>query len=208
MALYWREECVVDVLDKDERFIDIIIKVRDGASEWRAIFVYGEPRMENRHLVWTKLRNLKAINNLPWLVIGDFHEAMWDFKHLSITPRAEAQMIAFRNTLEVCDLVDLGFTGLPFTYDNRRARSANVKVRLDHALATNDWRNMFAFAAMEHIPSPCSDHLVVFLKGEPDPGPVKEKCMRYEVFWERDLVLPKVVEDAWGAVGVIQNLSQ
>ena len=100
LALYWREECVVDVLDKDERFIDIIIKVRDGAPEWRAIFVYGEPRMENRHLVWTKLRNLKAINNLPWLVIGDFNEAMWDFEHLSITPRAEAQMIAFRNTLE------------------------------------------------------------------------------------------------------------
>ena len=81
-------------------------------------------------------------------------------------------------------------------------------MRLDRAVATNDWCNLFAFAAVEHILSPCSDHLVVFLKGEPDSGPVKEKCRRYEVFWERDLVLPKVVEDASGAVGVIQNLSQ
>ena len=161
-----------------------------------------------RHLMWTKLRRLKTTSNLPWLVIGDFNEAMWDFEHLSITPRAEAQMVAFRDMLEVCELVDLGFTGLPVTYDNRRGRSSNVKVRLDRAVATNDWPNLFAFVVVEQIPSPCSDHLAVFLKGEPDPGPVRGRCRRYEVFWERDSALPKVVEDAWGAVGVIQNLSQ
>uniref|UniRef100_A0A453EMC3 Uncharacterized protein n=2 Tax=Aegilops tauschii subsp. strangulata TaxID=200361 RepID=A0A453EMC3_AEGTS len=117
-------------------------------------------------------------------------------------------MVAFRDTLEVCELVDLGFTGLPFTYDNRRGRSANVKVRLDRAVATNDWRNLFAFAAVEHIPSPCSDHLVGFLKGEPDSGPARVTCRRYEVFWERDSALPKVVEEAWTAVGEIHNLAQ
>ena len=117
-------------------------------------------------------------------------------------------MVAFRDMLEVCELVDLGFTGLPFTYDNRRGRSANVKVRLDRAVATNDWRNLFAFATVEHIPSPCSDHLVVFLKGELDPGPVRKRNRRYEVFWERESALPKVVEEARTAVGEIHNLSE
>ena len=68
-------------------------------------------------------------------------------------------------------------------------------------MATNDWRNLFAFAVVEHIPSPCLAHLVVFVKGGPDPGLVREKSRRYKVFWERDLVQPKVVEDAWAAVG-------
>uniref|UniRef100_A0A453S201 Endonuclease/exonuclease/phosphatase domain-containing protein n=2 Tax=Aegilops tauschii subsp. strangulata TaxID=200361 RepID=A0A453S201_AEGTS len=116
-------------------------------------------------------------------------------------------MVAFRDTLEVCELVDLGFTGLPFTYDNKRGRSANVKVRLDQAVATNGWRNLFAYAVVEHIPSPCSDHLVLFMKGEPDLEPVKGRSRRYEVFWERDSTLPQTVQDAWSVVGEIRNLS-
>ena len=58
LALYWREDCVVEILDKNDRFIDTVIKVREGEAkwtQWRATFVYGEPRLENRHLIWTKI---------------------------------------------------------------------------------------------------------------------------------------------------------
>ena len=100
--------------------------------------MYGEPRVENRHLMWSKLQALSNTSECPWLVIGDFNEALWDFEHMSATPRPEPQMIAFRDTLEICGLVDLGFSGIPFAYDNLRAGAANVKVRLDRATATND----------------------------------------------------------------------
>ena len=46
-------------------------------------------------------------------------------------------MAAFRDVLADCGLTDLGFVGLPFTYDNGRDGNANVKVRLDRAVA--DW---------------------------------------------------------------------
>lgn len=48
-------------------------------------------------------------------------------------------MVAFRDALEVCQLVDLGFSGVPFTYDNKRHGAANVKIRLDRAVATAAW---------------------------------------------------------------------
>lgn len=118
LALYWHESCLVDVLDKDDRYIDALVKVQPDAVQWRVTFVYGEPRVENRHLMWAKLQGLKSVCDSPWLVIGDFNEALWDFEHLSATPRPEQQMVAFRDTLEVCGLVDLGFMGIPFTYDN------------------------------------------------------------------------------------------
>ena len=95
LALYWREDCVVEILDKKDRFIDTVIRVREGAAQWRATFVYGGPHVENIHLMWTKLQNLKTVIDLPWLVIGDFNEAMWDSEHFLVTPRAESQMIAF-----------------------------------------------------------------------------------------------------------------
>ena len=50
---------------------------------------------------------------------------------MSATPRPDAQMLAFRDTLEVCNLLDLGFSGVPFTYDNKRHGAVNVQVRLD-----------------------------------------------------------------------------
>ena len=46
-------------------------------------------------------------------------------------------MIDFRDVFELCGLGDLGFSGLPYTYDNRRHGRANVKVRLDRAVANN-----------------------------------------------------------------------
>jgi hypothetical protein len=72
---------------------------------------------------------------MSWLVISDFNETMWGFEHFSTTPRAERQMAMFRDALNDCDLTDLGFTGLPFTYNNGREGDANVKVRLDRVVA-------------------------------------------------------------------------
>jgi hypothetical protein len=70
--------------------------------------------------------------------MGDFNEDMWSFEHFPVTSRPKQQMIAFRDTLEVCELVDLGFSGLPYTYDYKRHGQGNVKVRLHTAIASND----------------------------------------------------------------------
>jgi hypothetical protein len=85
--------------------------------------------------MWSILCNLNNESDLPRCVLGDFNEAMWLFEHFSVTPRPEAQMLAFRETLETCGLVDLGFLGLPFTYDNKCKDRRNVKVRRDRAVA-------------------------------------------------------------------------
>uniref|UniRef100_A0A8R7K0T9 Endonuclease/exonuclease/phosphatase domain-containing protein n=1 Tax=Triticum urartu TaxID=4572 RepID=A0A8R7K0T9_TRIUA len=61
--------------------------------------------------MWEGMKRLKAQDDLPWLVVGDFNEVLWDYEHLSETPRSHGQMIAFRDVLEACDLSDLGFSG-------------------------------------------------------------------------------------------------
>jgi hypothetical protein len=71
--------------------------------------------------------------------MGDFNEAMWGFEHFSAHERLERQMSNFRDVLMDCDLTDLGFLGLPFTYDNGRSGEANVKVRLDRAVVDTPW---------------------------------------------------------------------
>jgi len=69
------------------------------------------------------------------MVMGDFNEAMWQYEHFSKTPQPERQMMDFREVLSYCDLHDLGFSGLPWTYNNNQAGGRNVRVRLDRSVA-------------------------------------------------------------------------
>ena len=130
-ALFWDESIIVNLLSMNDRYIDVSLQENPNSPPWRATFIYGEPRVEDRHRTWEILQRLKNRSPLPWVVLGDFNEIMWQFEHFSETKRGEKQMESFRDISEECELHDLGFTGLPCTYDNKKPRNRNVKVRLD-----------------------------------------------------------------------------
>jgi endonuclease/exonuclease/phosphatase family metal-dependent hydrolase len=102
--------------------------------------------------------------------MGDFNEALWQFEHFSNTKRGECQMEDFQDMLEVCDLYDLGFAGLPWTFDNKRVGHGNVKVRLDRVVAAPAWSARFNNATVQHLVSRCSDHNPILLKVYSDPS--------------------------------------
>jgi hypothetical protein len=71
-------------------------------------------------------------------------------------------MVAFCDVLVDCGLTDLGFSGLPYTYDNGRDGDDNVKVRLDRAVACSEWRDLFGETVLHHLVSSRSDHCHYF----------------------------------------------
>jgi hypothetical protein len=70
--------------------------------------------------MWDLLKRIKPLHNLPWLMMGDFNEAIWQSEHFSETRRSEKQMLDFREALSYCDVHDIGFTGTPWTFDNKQ----------------------------------------------------------------------------------------
>ena len=52
-------------------------------------------------------------------------------------------MEVFRDCLVTCELQDLGFSGLPYTYNNGQEGNRNVQVRLDRACADEALRDLF-----------------------------------------------------------------
>ncbi|KAK2995436.1 hypothetical protein RJ640_029068 [Escallonia rubra] len=54
-----------------------------------------------------------------------------------------SQTRSFKQFLNDCCFLDLGFKGTPFTWCNVRPGEANVRIRLDRALATAEWRLLF-----------------------------------------------------------------
>ena len=87
LALFWHESLSVEVVFSNQRCIDAQVKAGADDPPWRLTCVYGEPRVEDQHNMWSLLENLSAQSDLPWLVVGDFNECMWDFEHFSMTPR-------------------------------------------------------------------------------------------------------------------------
>jgi endonuclease/exonuclease/phosphatase family metal-dependent hydrolase len=148
--------------------------------------------------VWDSLKSLSAISNLPRIVVGDFNEALWQEEHLSLTPRSEGQMEAFREAIAFCELTDIGFSGTPFTYDNKRRGRANVKVRLDRVLACPAWRDMFADTRVKHLASSCSDHCPLHVSIVQEKRVEHTQPRRhYEIMWERSAELTEQTERAW-----------
>jgi hypothetical protein len=131
-------------------------------------------------------------------MIGDFNETMWQNEHFSERKRPERQMEDFRSVLSFCNLHDLGFTGPPWTFDNKQKGRKNVKARIDRGVASNSWSDLFPHAKLSHIVSSRSDHLPLLLNYESIHVQRKRTVgQRYEIMWERDPTLQETIETAW-----------
>lgn len=198
LALFWSEEVEVSSIEKHKRFIDVHVREDVTSPLFRITFVYGEPRKEDIHVMWDLMRRLHGASQAPWLLIGDFNEAIWGSEHFSTCARPENQMPAFRVVLADCDLTDLGFVGLPFTYDNGRDGNANVKVRLDRVVANTDWRDMFGEATLHHLVSSRFDHCPLLLEIKKEGCERhKPRIFRYEIMWEHLESLAEEIKIAW-----------
>jgi hypothetical protein len=87
LALFWHDQINVEVQHVNERYIDAYVSESPNSPQWRLTCVYGEPRVENRHRMWEIMRELKTLSTLPWIVVGDFNECLWQEEHISWTPR-------------------------------------------------------------------------------------------------------------------------
>ncbi|XP_071681466.1 uncharacterized protein [Lolium perenne] len=197
IALYWTEDVIADLLSFSKRHIDVHISGGPYNHMWRATFVYGEPKPVDRHLMWTKLRQIKDKSNKPWLMMGDFNEAMWQEEQFSRTPRSERLMMDFREVLSHCDLYDIGFVGNPCTFDNKQKGDRNVRVRLDRVVSSRAWSLMFPDHRLRHIASSRSDHCPILMSIESATNCRSDRPVRrYEIVWEREPSLPAAVEEA------------
>lgn len=58
-----------------------------------------------------------------------------------------------------CNLLDLGFSGPPFTW-----KSGQLLERLDRVLCNPAWQNLFPETSITHLPLPTSDHCGLWLR--------------------------------------------
>jgi hypothetical protein len=199
VLLLWRKEIKVEQIFAAPNYIDVKI-MENPQKIWRLTWVYGEPRWEDRHLTWDKLRELKLVSNIPWVVLGDLNEIAFSHEKEGGNQRPNVYMQAFRDCLDDCELVDVGFSGEPFTW--RRGR---IRERLDRAVATSEWMIMHPGAILQHLPWTKSDHRPILLDTDYQQVEVRahDGPKRFEAKWLKEEKFREEVVRAWEQAGAV-----
>jgi hypothetical protein len=199
LVIFWKNEVVMDLKSFSKNHIDVWITETDGKM-WRFTGFYGEPARSRRSGSWHLLRFLRNQADLPWLCAGDFNEILYAEEQMGGNDREERCMDGFRDVVDYCGFSDLGYTGLPYTWDNRRAGAQNVKARLDRCLADEAWLDLFGDSTVTHIQTTESDHCAMLLHLVRSGGlrrNHKTKLFRYENMWQRHPFYNDTVAAGW-----------
>jgi hypothetical protein len=200
LVLFWKVPFSVELLGYNSSCIDVVITAESG-KKWRTSFVYGEPRREKRHEFWNFMRDLKTQWDGPWICCGDFNEALSQDEHYGSCDRSEAQVLLFKECLDDCSLVDLGFIGPKFTWSNKQDGDRNVRVRLDRAVVNAAFSQLFDDCRVENVITTTSDHYALAVSfanfcEEQVNRPIAVG-FRYEAAWQQAPDYKMVTKRAW-----------
>ena len=108
-------------------------------------------------------------------------------------------MEIFRDAIDVCGLRDLGYVGSKFTWRYIKRDGTQIRERIDRALASTTWSNLFPSAKVFHLSSSTSDHsqLSIHLDMRLMQRRSRRKLFCFEAMWLKDESCEKVVSEAW-----------
>jgi hypothetical protein len=115
--------------------------------------------------------------------------------------REEWMVDGFREVIQYCGFTDLGYSGTPYTWDNRRENGHNIKVRLDWALVDDNMLDLFSDSVVVHVQTAESDHCAIKIELK-QFGMIQNqgraRPFRYENMWRRHPSYEDVVASSWG----------
>ncbi|XP_019183645.1 PREDICTED: uncharacterized protein LOC109178466 [Ipomoea nil] len=197
MALLWKKNNTVRLLTYSQSHIDVEVSLFNKL--WRMTCIYGIPERGRREETWDLLGTLKTRSLLPWVVIGDFNNLLYQHEKKGGNPYPNSLLRGFGDAVDDCGLMQMPMRGHQFTWQKGKGTPNWIEKRLDKALITNDWGLLNENAWLENIRTRASDHSILFLS-------INAICMsrgrgprgfRFEMAWLLDEGCKEVVETAW-----------
>ena len=181
LCLCWKLGVDIEVTSQNKNLINVLILSNPLFSPWMLSSIYGPPVARLRNSFWESLHKANQSFCGPWLYLGDFNALLSQFDKRGGKPFASSSTNGFSNLISYHGLIDLGFSGNPFTWSNKRPCRANIKERIDRAVSNSDWRMLFPNASLLHYPATSFDHnpLILNTSGTPLSLP---KPFRFEAF--------------------------
>ena len=194
LALLWRNMIQIDVDSSSLNHIDVIVN-KGKENSWRFTGIYGMPEASRKSETWDLLRNLHQKYSLPWLCAGDFNEILLSHEKLGGALRSETAMREFREVVDDCGFMDLGYVGKKYSWNGKHGDHM-VLERLDHAFASHSWLALNPATRVQCIRSKVSDHYPIIINPE---GVATSPCkpFRFKHMWLKESGCGETVKTAW-----------
>ncbi|KAH7848199.1 hypothetical protein Vadar_021663 [Vaccinium darrowii] len=167
LAVLWKRDLNVRFIRSSSFFIEIEIKDGDTDHAWRLINLYASSSDSVRKVQWEELIRYRQQCSEDWVVWGDFNDVLWADEKQGGRNREAWSLKAVRDFVTKLEAVDLGFSGYPFTWANRRGGNGLIKERLDRALASPGWRIRYDRALVQNLFAVGSDHAALLVDTNP-----------------------------------------
>uniref|UniRef100_A0A803QJ68 Reverse transcriptase domain-containing protein n=1 Tax=Cannabis sativa TaxID=3483 RepID=A0A803QJ68_CANSA len=195
LALFWKEQKMAMLRGFSNNHIDVIINVNDR-MQWRLTGIYGEPNRALRRNTWNLFRSLHLESQLLWCLIGDMNNLGGQDEKRGGRSYPTWLVEGFRAALDHCGLIDLSLEGYPFTWEKGKGSSNWVEERLDKALVSYSWLQLFPLAKLYNVEISTSDHCPIILVPEAYSSGLHTRSFRFENAWLRE----EVVRSNWEAL--------
>ncbi|XP_074347087.1 uncharacterized protein LOC141685909 [Apium graveolens] len=158
---------------------------------------YGYPERAKRRDSWSLIRRLSGLDSLPWLIMGDFNDLMYESDKQGNVPHPNYLLNGFRETITDRHLSEIDLCGGNFTWEKSRGSTNWVGEKLDRGFASSSWWTKFPLCNLRVIQTSHSDHdpiNLVLLKVDIS----KQKFQfRFENMWLKESSFVAEVTEAW-----------
>ncbi|KAF5451994.1 hypothetical protein F2P56_027039 [Juglans regia] len=212
LALYWNNNSQLEILNFSKHHIHALVTNKEGDDRegvsWYLTGIYGHPEASRRLETWNMIKSLAVTSDRGWLMMGDFNEILSNYEKRGGRIRQECQMRDFRQFLDECEMMDLGFNGNQFTWWNGRDQQHSICERLDHFLANMQWKSLNLLAEVNHGFAPYSDHVPIILTTQDDRRHMgRQNTFKFEAIWADEPDCKKVWNRAYFG-NVRRNIEQ
>ena len=93
--------------------------------------MYASSRTAERIILWNNLIKIAELHDMPWVLAGDFNEPLTEENKFRGRVVSVNRLLLFKDCLDKCNMIDIGFSGARFTWTNRREFQALIQERID-----------------------------------------------------------------------------
>ncbi|XP_030963921.1 uncharacterized protein LOC115985091 [Quercus lobata] len=194
----WNSERVeVTPLSNTEQEIHTLVKVRNSNASWMFSAVYASPRTAERIILWNNLIKVSELHNMPWVLARDFNEPLLGEDKFGGRAVSVNRSLLFKECLDKCSMIDIGFSGPRFTWTNKRDIQALIQERIDRFFVNPSWCLLYPEARVVHLTRCHSDHCPVLMEMQPRRGSGRNRHFKFQTCWLSDPSFPNIVNQAW-----------
>ena len=128
---------------------------------------------------------------------GDFNEIVRQEEKLGEAIRHHHHMQLFRDIIDECGFMDLGFIGSQFTWSKHFEDGHSIWERLDKGLANSSWFLKFPGSRVHHLHCSFSDHLPFLINLSGLNQVPRKKKFKFEEMWLDDNRCAEIIEASW-----------